>query len=692
MKGRSIFAEGDAMRLSRFRIPSSFPRLRLSDVRIKFRLYAGFGALIVLGAAVAGIGVWQLLSLDRQVRSLVVVSENAARNLQTGRLVETLRRIGAVYKNTGDEDAAAEFGERRQLAGNLLDKSAASDEDLSDLYHSASKILASAGDNFDKLVKLTQTQQESQKKLFAAMDALGAASDHLLHESDQDSDQNLARRAQLIATSVLSLRASAWRFLATRDAAAVPAVKLDGATVGIAVDALKKASGSDKYGDMIAALSAALTDFRASFDSLSQALIAGDKLYDSVMQPQFKQVDDIDDSVQQSLSGNLDTSKSATLGTILATLTSQGALAALGLALGILLALFIGRSIVRPVAGMTAAMERLADGDTSAPIPAQDFKDEIGAMAKAVGVFKENMVEAERLAALQREEQAKKAERQQAVEGHIAGFDGSMRQSLDALATAAGELRRTAESMSGTAEDTTRQAKAVASASDQASSNVQTVAASTEEMAASIAEISRQVVHSSQVAGKAVEAASRTNATMQGLSEAAQKIGEVVSLIQDIASQTNLLALNATIEAARAGEAGKGFAVVASEVKSLATQTGRATEEISGQISAIQTSTRDAVEAIKSIGAIIAEINEISGSIATAMEEQGATTREITRHTQEAARGTGEVSQNIAGVNRAASETGAAAAQVLGSANDLGKQAEMLRAEVVQFFARIRAA
>ena len=680
------------MRLRNFRVRLKLRCVRLSDFRIKFRIYAGFGALILLSATVAGIGVWQLLSLDRQVRSMVTVSENAARNLQTGRLVETLRRLGAVYKDSGDEDAAATFGNRQQLAGNLLAKSAASDEDLSDLYRSAAKSLASAGDNFNKLVKLTQTQKESQKKLFAAMDALGAASDHLLHEADQDSDQNLGRRAQLVATSVLSLRASAWRFLATRDAAAVPQVKLDGATAAMTLDALKKAAGADKYAKMIADIAAALKDFRTSFDGMSQATIAGDKLYDDTMQPQFKQIDDIDDSVQQSLSGGLDETKSATLATILTTLTSQGALAVIELALGLLLAFLIGRSIVRPVAGMTAAMEKLADGDTSASIPAQDFKDEIGAMAKAVGVFKESMIEADRLAALQREEQAKKAERQQAVEGHIAGFDSSMQQSLSALATAAGELRRTAESMSGTAEDTTRQAQAVASAADQASGNVQTVAASTEEMASSIAEISRQVVHSSEVAGKAVEAASRTNATMQSLAEAAQKIGEVVSLIQDIASQTNLLALNATIEAARAGEAGKGFAVVASEVKSLATQTGKATEEISGQISAIQTSTKDAVEAIKSIGAIIAEINEISGSIAAAMEEQGTTTREITRHTQEAARGTGEVSQNIAGVNRAASSTGAAASQVLGSADDLGKQAEMLRAEVDQFFARIRAA
>ncbi|HUC64729.1 MAG TPA: methyl-accepting chemotaxis protein [Stellaceae bacterium] len=668
--------------------------MRLSDYRIKSRIYAGFGALIILGTAVALIGVWQMLTLDQQVRRMVEVSENASRNLQASRLVETMRRAGIIYKTTGNEDATTDFGDSDLQATDLFNKgkAAADSEQLRQLYENASTTLGAASDNFDKLVSLTKTQQASQKQLLAAIDTLTAISDHLLHESDQDSDQNLGRRAQVIGTSVLSLRAAAWRFLATRDPAAVPDVKLAGATASIAIDALKKQSGAEKYGDMLTALAAALKDFKASFDSMSAAVIAADKLYDAVMRPQFQQVDDSNDSVRKTLGADLDTTKAVTLHTILTTLTTQGILAVFGLALGLALAFMIGRSIVRPVTGMTEAMAKLADGDTSAPIPAQDFKDEIGAMAKAVGVFKESMIEAERLAAAQREEQAKKAERQKAIEEYISSFDRSMRHSLDTLGTAAGELRRTAEGMSSTAEETTRQAVAVSSASGQASSNVQTVASSTEEMAASIGEISRQVAHSSQVAAKAVDQANRTNTTIMALSDAAQKIGAVVNLIQKIASQTNLLALNATIEAARAGEAGKGFAVVATEVKSLANQTAKATEDISGQINAIQTSTKDAVEAIKSIGTIIGEINAISGTIASAMEEQGATTREITRHTQEAARGTGDVSQNISGVNRAASATGAAATQVLASANGLGEQADMLRREVDQFFARIRAA
>jgi len=211
-------------------------------------------------------------------------------------------------------------------------------------------------------------------------------------------------------------------------------------------------------------------------------------------------------------------------------------------------------------------------------------------------------------------------------------------------------------------------------------------------MGASIAEISRQVSESTQIATKAVEEAARTNTTVQGLADAAQKIGEVVSLIQDIASQTNLLALNATIEAARAGEAGKGFAVVASEVKSLAAQTAKATEEIAGQIAAIQGATKEAVEAIRTIDGTIGRMSEISTAIAAAMEEQGASTKEITRNTQEAARGTQDVSQSIGHVNQAAAETGTAASQVLNSSDALGRQAETLRGDVDEFLAKIRAA
>jgi methyl-accepting chemotaxis protein len=350
------------------------------------------------------------------------------------------------------------------------------------------------------------------------------------------------------------------------------------------------------------------------------------------------------------------------------------------------------RGITRPVAGMTAAMSRLAGGDKEVAIPGVGRADEIGDMAAAVQVFKDNMIRADQLSAEQQAEQARKEERQRKIDGYLKRFDQTVSGALETLASASTELQTTAQSMSATAEETSRQSTAVAAASEQASTNVQTVASAAEELSSSIAEISRQVTQSARISGKAVEETGRTNELVQGLATTAQKIGDVVKLINDIAGQTNLLALNATIEAARAGEAGKGFAVVASEVKSLANQTAKATEDIAAQVNAIQSATGGAVEAIKGITTTIGEINEIATTIASAVEEQGAATQEIARNVQQASKGTGEVSENIAGVTKAAGETGSASSQVLGAASELSKQGELLRAEVSQFLADIRAA
>jgi methyl-accepting chemotaxis protein len=354
--------------------------------------------------------------------------------------------------------------------------------------------------------------------------------------------------------------------------------------------------------------------------------------------------------------------------------------------------LAIVRTVVAPIRRMTDSMGRLARHDLGASIEGVGRGDELGEMAAAVEVFKSGLIEADRLGAEQKAEQARKEERQRRVESYVRDFDAQVRATLEVLASAAAELNATAASMTSIAEETSRQVVAVSSASEEASANVQTVASASEEMAASIAEISRQVSQSAEVATAAVREAAETSQTMQSLAESAQKIGEVVSLINDIASQTNLLALNATIEAARAGEAGKGFAVVASEVKALASQTGRATEEISGQIGSIQAAARDAVEAIQGIDGTIGRISEISAVIAAAVEEQGAATREISRNTQDAAKGTEAVARNIDGVSGAADETGRAAHQVLTASAELGRQAEGLKREVAKFLADIKAA
>jgi methyl-accepting chemotaxis protein len=374
-------------------------------------------------------------------------------------------------------------------------------------------------------------------------------------------------------------------------------------------------------------------------------------------------------------------------------LSTQLALLAIAVMLGIAMMLMVSRRITNPISVIQDGMHRLAGGDTTVEVPFADRKDEIGKLAGAMQAFKDSLADAERLRAQQKVAETRAGEiRRNEMKRLAEGFQSAVGNIVGAVSGASSELESAARTLTKTAEATQQLSGMVTAASQDASTNVQTVASAAEEMTGSVNEIARQVQESSRIAAEAVSQAEKTDARITELSGAASRIGDVVKLITAIAEQTNLLALNATIEAARAGEAGRGFAVVAQEVKALAAQTAKATDEIGTQIASMQTATNDSVAAIKEIGGTIGRIAEIATTIAAAVEEQGAATQEIARNLGQAAQGTAQVAANITDMNRGAGETGTASTQVLASAQSLSVESSHLKNEVDKFLATVRAA
>jgi len=360
---------------------------------------------------------------------------------------------------------------------------------------------------------------------------------------------------------------------------------------------------------------------------------------------------------------------------------------------GVALFWWLGNAVAKPVVRVSATTEAIASGDLESAVPEIDREDELGELARAIAVLRDGQRERRRLAKEQDEsKRVAEEERKRTMIGLAERLDATVKRVLGSVEMSVKGLQDDAQVMTRIAGESSKQIVAVSSATQQASANVQTVAAASEELSASIAEISGQVTKSSTVAREAVDEIGQTNKTMQGLVSSSSKIGDVIKLINDIAEQTNLLALNATIEAARAGEAGKGFAVVASEVKNLANQTSKATEEITGQISAMRSATAEVAGAMERVTGTIRQIDEISGSIAAAVEQQSAATREISGNAQQAARGTHEVSDNVSGVADAASQTGEAAHRVVGATETLAQETSALAREVETFITQVRSA
>jgi methyl-accepting chemotaxis protein len=663
------------------------------NLRIRGRLYGGFGVLLVFCAALAGFAVWQLGAVQSQVEAMKVQSQNAIRIGEIENELQAARRALLRYAFDQDEASFAESEKRFTRLMDLLDeagKTTTSPVNRAAYGESAKQV----GELKTKRVALGDAIKQmlaGRTLLFTDGDKMTADLQKLV---DAANKTDFSHEVIALETKLLLVRVANWRMLATRDPKGLATFKTNLEKAQQEIAALEKV-------DLPANLVALLKDVKASagkyaeaFEKTGPNLVLGDELYYKAITPVIVGMIEKMDSSKAEIGQHFTRATREAEDRITGTINMQEIVAGAAVLLGLLIAFLIARGIIGPLSGLTAGMKELAGGNFGVVLPGLDRKDEVGDMAQAVETFK---VKAEEKARDEAEAQIKQdqiaAKQRKADMIKLADdFESAVGEIVETVSSASTEREASASTLTATAVRSQELTTMVAAASEEASTNVQSVASATEEMTSSVNEISRQVQDSARMAGEAVDQARKTNDRVGELSKAAARIGDVVELINTIAGQTNLLALNATIEAARAGEAGRGFAVVASEVKALAEQTAKATGEIGQQITGIQAATQESVNAIKEISGTIEKLSEISSTIAAAVEEQGAATQEISRNVQQAAQGTQQVSSHITDVQRGASETGSASSQVLSAAQSLSGDSNRLKLEVGKFLNTVRAA
>lgn len=662
-------------------------------LRIRGRLYGGFGALVLSGLAMAGFGVYQLGQIGEQVAVMANQSVNTIRGTETETELQAIRR--ALLRYVVDQDDASDKEAAARLAKTVDKLNGAMAQTPS----------AEGRQAYADLLKVMADIVTQRETIHAALGRMTAAKASALSEIarlNTEFEKFLAAAggtefnsaAEKLEVAILKVRVVIWRLQTTRDQKSIDELKAGAAAVMGRIAAIEKTAPPPAIAAPLAITKAAFEKYTANLIEASVNLLAGDQIYHQSIEPLTTAAIAKMARIRSRIGDAFQDTMSATERRIGTTMTLQQVIVAIVTILGALAAFLIARGIVRPLAGLTSGMKALADGNFTVELPGTERKDEVGDMARAVEGLKITAAEKAREEAEARAGQDRALAEARKHEMHKLAddFEQAVGRIIETVSSASNELESSAGTLTATADHSQELAGVVASASEEASNNVQSVASATEELTSSVNEISRQVQDSARIAQQAVEQANRTNERIGELARAASRIGDVLDLITTIAGQTNLLALNATIEAARAGEAGRGFAVVATEVKALADQTAKATGEIGQQIAGMQTATQESVNAIREIGATIGQMSEIAATIASAVEEQGAATQEIARNIQNAAQGTQQVSSNISDVQRGATETGSASSQVLSAAQSLASESSRLKREVGRFLDTVRAA
>jgi methyl-accepting chemotaxis protein len=660
--------------------------MRLFRFRLRARIYLGFGMLIALLLGIAVFGSYGLSVVGEQIDKMDGITGNSNRLQELALRMEVIRRGLADYNADVDPTMLHEVTDAETRALTLLKQSAE--------YTLSAKRRAIFNGVADKLQAMMAEQERyvseleagtaERKKLSAVHETLKAAVTSLSDAAGASENPDDRLAATTVRLAMLTIESSSEQFLESHDPALIAASKQEVETVRQAA-ALLDGSTSPEVKSAASAVVSALALYAATFDTASVALAEGYGIYSDQIRPALRDMQTVTNAALDKLAAGYEiiSQKAADLSS--STLTLQLGLSAGATLIGIISALLIARNICRPINAMTAAMSKLATGDTGSQIPNSNNSDEIGEMARAVEVFRQQAIENGRLAAEQAQAHAVKERRQKAMDKHTEEFGSSISGVMEGFMVAAKTMRQAASAVAEGAEQTRTSTSRTVEGAKASSRDLNSVAAAAEEMAVSINEISRQVVHVTDSVQAAVHRATETDAKVAGLSEAADRIGDVVRIITDIAGQTNLLALNATIEAARAGEAGKGFAVVAGEVKALAAQTARATDQIRAQIIAIRGATGEAVTAVQQVAAAIAEVETVAAAIAGAVAEQATATQEITASVQQVTANTSAAADAMGEVLSIVESTDASSRAALNASEEVGSTAETLRSEVAHF-------